>query len=225
MSDPSKTKKAVIFGVTDLAEVAHVYLTRDSAYQVVAFTAHEQYITKANLVGLPVVPFERITETHPPDSHEMFVAIGFKNLNRLRADMYSRCKALGYRLLTYVNSRAFHVDGVRAGENCFIFEANVIQPFVTIGNNVIIWCGNHVGHHVTIEDNVFIASHAVIPGHVTIGANCFIGVNATIRDGVTVGRDSIIGAGAIVLRDVAPGSVYKATPTPVARERSDQVRL
>jgi sugar O-acyltransferase (sialic acid O-acetyltransferase NeuD family) len=220
-----KTKKAVIFGVSDLAEVAHAYLTSDSEYDVVAFTAHEKYITARNVLGVGVVPFERITDAFPPVDHEMFVAIGFKALNRARTDVYRQCKELGYRMLTYVNSKAMHFGGIRVGDNSFIFEANVIQPFVTIGNNVIIWCGNHIGHHVTIEDNVFIASHAVIPGHVTIGANCFIGVNATIRDGVTVGRDSIIGAGTIILRDVPPGSVFKATPTEPSRQRSHEIKL
>ena len=55
-------------------------------------------------------------------------------------------------------------DGVRRmfiGENTFIFEANVVQPGVTVGDNVVLWSGNHIGHDSVIEDHCFIASHAV----------------------------------------------------------------
>ena len=54
------------------------------------------------------------------------------------------------------------------GENTFVFEYNVIQPFVKIGNNVVLWSGNHIGHHVVIADHCFITSHVVISGATVI---------------------------------------------------------
>lgn len=213
----------VIFGTTEFAEVASVYLTKDSPYEVAAFTVDSRYITAPTLLGVPVVPFEQIVETHPPDRYGMFVAIGFKRLNRLRTEMYDRCKSHGYRMVSYVCSKAIHWGDLEVGDNCFVFEANVLQPFVRIGNNVIVWCGNHIGHHVTIGDNCFIASHAVISGKVTIGHDCFIGVNATLRDGITVAPRCIIGAGALVLRDTAEGEVYAASRTKPGTLTSEQL--
>jgi acetyltransferase-like isoleucine patch superfamily enzyme len=110
------------------------------------------------------------------------------------------------------------------GDNCFIFEDNVIQPFVRIGNDVVIWSGNHIGHHSLIEDHCFIASHAVISGRVTIGRNSFVGVNATFRDGVTVAPQCVIGAGALILRDTSAREVHKGQPSTLARLRSDELR-
>jgi sugar O-acyltransferase (sialic acid O-acetyltransferase NeuD family) len=217
-------KQVVIFGTTDFAQVAYVYLTEDSPYRVAAFTVHERYIAEPRLFGLDIVPFEEIERRFPPDDHAMFVAIGFKRLNRVRAEMYQACKGKGYSLISYVSSKAVHSGRYEVGENTFIFESNVIQPFVRIGNNVIIWCGNHIGHHVTIGDHCFIASHAVIPGHVTIGENCFVGVNATIRDGVTIAPNCIIGAGAVVLKDTKEGEVYRAVATEPAPYRSDELK-
>ncbi len=217
-------KKVVIFGTTDFAQLAYVYLTEDSPYRVAAFTVHERYITEPKLMGLDVVPFEQIERRFPPDEYAMFVAVGFKRLNRIRLEMCEACKSKGYQLITYVSTKAFHIGGYEIGENSFVFESNVIQPFVRIGNNVIIWCGNHIGHHVTIGDHCFIASHAVIPGHVTIRENCFIGVNATIRDGVTIASNCIIGAGAIILKDTKEGEVYRAVATEPARYRSDELK-
>ena len=167
----------------DFARVARVYLDADSPHWVVAFTVNERYIEADELDGLPVVPFETLTETHPPDRYAMFVAIGFSGVNRARREVYEQCKEHGYELISYVNSKATYWGELVLGDNCFVFEENVIQPNVRIGNNVILWSGNHIGHDSTIEDHVFIASHAVISGNVTIGESSFVGVNATFRDG------------------------------------------
>jgi sugar O-acyltransferase (sialic acid O-acetyltransferase NeuD family) len=216
-------KRVVIFGTGDFAQVASVYLSADSPWEVAAFTVHERFLGERTLLGRDVVAFETLEERFPPDRHAMFVAIGFKGVNRARTDVYHACKAKGYELITYVSSKALHVDELQIGDNCFVFEGNVIQPFVSIGNNVVLWCGNHIGHHVRIGDNCFVASHAVISGRVTIGPDCFVGVNATIRDGVTVAAGCVIGAGALILRDTSERGVYRGQATEPGRRTSDQL--
>jgi sugar O-acyltransferase (sialic acid O-acetyltransferase NeuD family) len=217
------SKRVVLFGSGGFAEVAWVYLTNDSPYEVAAFSVHGEYLTQDKLMGLAVVPFEDIREKFPPDDFAMFVAIAFKRLNRARQDVYTQCKDKGYQLISYVNSRAVHWDSLDLGDNCFIFEANVIQPFVKIGNNVIMWSGNHIGHHSHIGDHCFIASHAVISGNCRIGPGCFIGVNSTLRDGITIGDNCVIGAGALILRDAAANSVYRGAETTPSRVSSDKL--
>lgn len=217
-------KKAIIFGTAAFAEVARVYLDADSEYNVTAFTVHERYIEKDTLLGLPIVPFERLTETHPPDEYDIFVALGFGKVNKSRTNVLVEVKAAGYRPLTYISSQTHHVGHFEIGENCFVFENNVIQPFVRIGDNTILWSGNHIGHHSTIGNNCFIASHVVISGQVTIGDSCFIGVNATFRDGITVAPECVIGAGALILKDTIPRGVYKTKGTDPASITSDQLR-
>jgi sugar O-acyltransferase (sialic acid O-acetyltransferase NeuD family) len=203
----------VLFGLGDFARVARVYLAEDSPHDVVAFTANERYIEADEVDGIPVVPFERLTETHAPDRCSMFVAIGFSGVNRARREVYEQCKGLGYELITYVNSKATYWGELQIGDNCFVFEANVIQPNVRIGNNVILWSGNHIGHDSTIEDHVFIASHAVVSGNVTIGESSFVGVNATFRDAIKVAPRCIIGAGALIMKDTVEGGVYSVRGT------------
>jgi sugar O-acyltransferase (sialic acid O-acetyltransferase NeuD family) len=198
----------VLFGIGDFAQVALEYLRRDSPHDVVAFTVHERYIESRELLGVPVVPFECLEETHPPSQCAMFVAVGFSRVNRTRRDLYDECKGKGYELISYVNSKAIHWGDLEYGANCFVFEANVIQPYVRLGNDVILWSGNHIGHHARIGDHCFIASHVVISGGVTIGEETFVGVNATFRDGVTVGPRNVIGAGALIMKDTEEGSVY-----------------
>jgi sugar O-acyltransferase (sialic acid O-acetyltransferase NeuD family) len=203
----------VLFGIGDFAQVAREYLRDDSAHDVVAFTVHERYIEEPELRGLPVVPFEGIEETHPPSAHAMFVAVGFSGVNRTRRELYEDCRRKGYELITYVSSEAMCAREVELGDNCFVFEANVLQPFVRVGSNVIVWSGNHIGHHASIGDHCFIASHAVISGNVTIGEETFVGVNATFRDGVKVAPRCLIGAGAAILKDTEEGDVYSVQRT------------
>jgi sugar O-acyltransferase (sialic acid O-acetyltransferase NeuD family) len=210
----------VLFGTGDFARVAAVYLRDDSPFEVAAFTVHEEYIDRPELMGIPVVPFERLVQTHPPTSNAMFVAIGFSGVNRRRADLYAACKSRGYELITYVSSQAFVSRDVELGDNCFVFEANVIQPFVRIGSDVVLWSGNHIGHDTTIEDHCFIASHVVVSGNVTIGERTFVGVNATFRDGVTVAPDCVIGAGALIMKDTVEGGVYSVRGTEASERKS-----
>jgi sugar O-acyltransferase (sialic acid O-acetyltransferase NeuD family) len=218
------TQDIVIFGVGDFARVASIYLETDSPFRVAAFSVHAAFINEPTLLGKPVIPFERLPQEYPPGQCEMFVAIGFSRLNKARAEIYHACKALGYKLITYINSRACVWGPVEFGDNCFVFENNVVQPFVKIGNDTILWSGNHIGHDAAIGDHCFLASHAVISGNVKIGDNCFIGVNATIRDGVTIGNESIVGAGTLILKDAAPGSVFQGPATEVSRVPSHRLR-
>ena len=215
----------VIFGVGDFARTARVYLDADSSNRVVAFTVHERYLESSSLDGVPVVPFERLDESHPPDRFAMLVAIGFSRLNEARTEIYEKCKARGYELISYVNSKAIHWGELDLGDNCFVFEANVIQPNVRIGNNVILWSGNHIGHDATIEDHCFIASHVVVSGNVTIGRSSFVGVNATFRDGITVAPRCVIGAGALIMKDTREGEVYSVRGTEPLDKKSWDLKL
>jgi sugar O-acyltransferase (sialic acid O-acetyltransferase NeuD family) len=216
-------KKALVFGVGDFARVAGFYLRHDSAHQVAAFTVHEERLKSSTLMDLPVVPWEQAKETHPPSDYELFVAIGYSKVNRNRAAVFEEAVAAGYDMITYVSSKATTWPGLDVGKGSFIFENNVIQPFVRIGSNTVLWSGNHIGHDSTIGDNVFITSHVVISGNCKVGDNTFIGANATIRDGIAIGRDCVIGAGTVMLRDAAPGLVFAATTTPAASIRSEDL--
>ena len=221
----NKTKKAIIFGTGSFAEVAYFYLTNDSEYEISAFTATKEYIkNNKTFLELPLVSFEKIEASFPPDKYEMFIAIGYANLNKIREKFYNEAKIKGYKLLTYISSKAA-VWTRDIGDNCFIMENNTIQPFVKIGNNVVIWSGNHIGHHSIIEDHCFISSHVVICGHCRIKSYTFLGVNSTIRDSVTIEKENIIGANALILKDTKERQVYAAKMTKLHPKDSFQIKI
>jgi sugar O-acyltransferase (sialic acid O-acetyltransferase NeuD family) len=218
------SNEVIVFGTGDFARTAAIYLTADSPYTVAAFTVNERFLAAPELNGIPVVPFESIEQSYPPERYSMFVAIGFSRVNRARREVYEDARRRGYQLVSYVSSQAQRVVEPEFGANCFVFEANVIQPNVRIGDDVILWSGNHIGHDVRIGDHCFIASHVVISGNVEIGESCFIGVNATLRDGVKVAADCIIGAGALIMKDTIPGGVYSVRGTEPLEKRSWDLR-
>jgi len=202
-----KSKKAIIFGSSGQAEVMAYLLTVDSNYEVVAFTSTREYIEKEQIYGKPFVPFEDIERVYPPPEYEMHIAVGYQENNRTRERFYHEARKKGYRLLTYISSRCTNY-AKSIGDNCFIFEDNTIQPFVTIGNNCILWSGNHIGHHSEISDHVFISSHVVISGHCYVNSHSFLGVNSTIRDGITIAEGTILGAGCLIVKNTEPNKTY-----------------
>lgn len=215
--------KVIIFGIGQIAEIAHFYLTNDSEHDVVAFTVDQEYIDRDSFHDLPIVPYEKLSETHPPSEYKLFIPISYKKVNKLRAEKFADAKAKGYECVSYISSKATYYN-TPVGENCFIFENNVIQPYTKIGDNCILWSGNHIGHHTTIEDHCFLASHVVVSGSVTIGAYSFIGVNATIRDNVKVGKENVIGAASLILNDTEDRAVFSPKETEKARVPSNRLR-
>ena len=213
-------KKVVIFGIEQIAEVAWYYFTHDSEYTPVAFTVDRQYKNKDHFQSLPVIAFEEIQASFPPEECDIFVAVGYSKFNSIRSEKLAHAIAFGYKPASYINSRVTIYPGVKIGKHAFIMEDNTIQPFVTIGDDVTLWSGNHIGHHTTIGDHCFLASHIVVSGGVVIGERCFIGVNATFRDHITVGSRCIIGAGALIMSDAEAGSVYKPAPTECSKKHA-----
>ncbi|MDB5416121.1 MAG: transferase [Rubritepida sp.] len=214
----------VIFGTGDIAALACFYFTEDSPFNVVGFTVDEAYMTGPEFMGRPVIAFERLHEVHPPERCGVFVALSYAKLNTLRASKAEAARAMGYTLPSYVSSKATVFSDLRHGDNCFILENNVIQPFVTIGNNVTLWSGNHIGHHSVIEDDVFLASHIVVSGGVRLGQGCFVGVNVTLRDHITIGARCVLGAGTLILADAEADGVYMGTGTERSRVPSSRLR-
>ena len=204
----------VIFGTGKYADEAFAYLTGDSPHEVVAFTVDRAHLTADTKLGLPVVPFEDVVRQYPPDRYRMFVAIGYQDLNRLRAQKYAEAKAKGYELVSYISSRASNIGNVEVGDNCLVLEFAVLQPFCTIGNDVFIWSGNLIGHHARVGDHCYVAGHVVVSGSTTIEPHCFIGVNATLGHEITIGRESLIGAGAVITKTLEPRSVHIVPDTP-----------
>ena len=210
-------RNLIIVGDSSFAEVAHEYFSRDSDYVVVAFAVERAHLSKGELFGLPVVALEDLSGQYPPERHEVYVALVYSELNRLRTRLLDSVDAMGYGLASYVSPYAWVSASATLGRHCFVFENNVIQPYVTVGDNVVLWSGNHIGHHSRIGDNCFISSHVVVSGHCVIGENSFLGVNSAVANDVQISRDCWIGPGGVISANTEAGQMFPADKAQAAK--------
>ena len=99
--------KVIIFGIQDFAELAHYYLENDSDHEVVAFCVNAKYIPEAkNFKNLPIVSFETVEKIYPPSEYDFFAPMSPQQMNRLREKVYNDIKQKGYKLISYISSKA-----------------------------------------------------------------------------------------------------------------------
>ncbi len=218
-------KKLVIIGTGLFAEVACSYFEELANYEVLAFACHASYKTSDEVYGRQLLTIETLAQYYTHVDTEVFVAIGYGQMNKMRQRVYTEMKERGYRCATFVHPNVRIWSSTTVGDNVFIFEDNTIQPFTKIGNDTVLWSGNHFGHHGTIGNHCFITSHVVICGYCVIEDNVFIGVNATLRDGVKVAKETLIGAGTIILKDTKPKEVYAPERTKPFPKNTDQIKF
>lgn len=188
----------IIFGTGDVSDLAHFYLK--DTYNVVAFCLDDAYVKESTHNKVPVVPMSDLNKLPPSKCHFLCPLYN----NALRYQKYCQLKHKGYDFISYYHPSCSISSSL--GENCFLMEQNVIQPFVKIGNNLLMWTQNHIGHHSTIGDNVFFASGVTVCGHVTVENDSWFGANSCVKDGLIVGENSIIGMGAVVVKDTTEGT-------------------
>ncbi|MFD2442764.1 acetyltransferase [Bacillus sp. CGMCC 1.16607] len=218
-------EKLIIFGTGKTAELAYYYFTNDSKYEVIGFAVDGKYMNVKEFYGLPVYEFETIENNINVDEVYFFAALTYTKMNEIREIKIKNAREKGFRLASYISSKATIFNNVKIGEHCFILENNNIQPFVEIGDNNILWSGNHVGHHSKIGNNNFITSHVVISGNVRISDNCFIGVNSTLRDGIEIANYTLIGAASFISRNTNQKEVYKSNYANLSQLNSDQIKI
>ena len=215
-------KPLLIFGTGDLAQVASIYFTKDSDYTVVAFVVDRERRSEHQLLGYPVLAYDEALERCPPDTHEMFVAISYSDLNRHRGQVVERVRAAGYRLASYVSSEAC-VWTEAIGDNVMITDHVSVHPFVRIGDGVVLWSGTVIGEGTTLGRHGYLGPAAIIGGHVTIGDYCVIGPNAYVASYRTVGSRNFIGATSRIFSDTPDDALFLERETPKARFSASQL--
>jgi sugar O-acyltransferase (sialic acid O-acetyltransferase NeuD family) len=213
------SKPLVIFGVGDLPEQALYYFAQHAGRRIEAFTVHAEFLQCERFAGLPVLPFDEAQRRFPPETHELFVAVGYSKRNSVRRRVFDEARVLGYTLPSFVHETAVVARNVVVGANCLLRELVAVSPFAQLGDNVFVGVHSNVSHHARIASHVFIAGGALVCGRAVVGEARFIGANATVRDRIVVGAGCIVGAGAFIAEDCEAGGVYAASRTP-RRERA-----
>jgi sugar O-acyltransferase (sialic acid O-acetyltransferase NeuD family) len=198
----------VVFGTGKIADVVYTMALADREISLAGFTCDREFITSNEFHGLPLVPFDEVEIIFPPTSFAMFVAVGYQEINSLRADRCDQARKKGFRLVSMVGPGARVSSTCTFGGNCCIMDGASLQPYAHLGDDVFVWNGAVVGHHTTIGDHCWLASNSTVSGTAAIEPFCFVGVNAAVGHGVTIGARSIIGAAAVITRSTESDGVY-----------------
>jgi sugar O-acyltransferase (sialic acid O-acetyltransferase NeuD family) len=215
-------KKLIIFGIGKIAEVIHYYAASECGFEVAAFCVDPNYIEAKTFDKLPIVSFDEVTNIFPPTEFDMFIAVGYHDLNRLREKKCTEAREKGYKLVSVISPLCYIPTNVTIGWNCFIMPPAIIHPCTQIKNNVFVWSGAMIAHHSVIEDNCWLTSCCNISGNVRLGANTFVAVNATIGHSVIIGKNCFLGANTLVTKSLEDDKVVIAESQKPIRLTSSQ---
>lgn len=216
-------KKLVIFGTSAFAEVAHYYFRCDSDYAVAAFTVDSRYVKEGVFKELPVVAFEELDKSFPPSEYDLFVAMGIQKVNQQRAEKVAEAEAKGYRLASFLSSKAMVSEDLVMRPNSMVMDGAHLQPFVEVGRNTIIWSGCGIGFRSRIGDHCWLVA-STFGESVVVGDYSFIGLGSTIAPSRSIGASNVIGAGALILHDTKDFEVYKGHASVPSRVPSSRLR-
>ena len=222
------SKKLVIIGAGDFAEIAYDAFAHDSSYTPIKFVVsdnlYEQNIERAQDMPLELMSESEFLNSGSTEDLSFFVAVGYSGLNSHRELIYRKWCDFDKAIIpaSYLSSAASVGRNVDIQKGTFIFEGNNIQFKSSIEEGVIMWSGNHIGHHSTIGRMSFVSSHVVVCGRVSIGQRCFLGVNSTVCDNLCINNDVIVGAGALVNKSVESNTVIRPLKSTYTKIKSDK---
>ena len=179
-------RKLVIFGNNSFAEMVAHYFEEQADREVVAFTAHEKFISDSRLGSRPLLPFENITAEFAPADHEFFVALEHGRQNVGRAEVAAEAAALGYQLASFVSPAAHVSSQVRLGEHCLILENAVIQWGTEIGANNLVFANSFFGQSCRVGPNNYFGSGFFADRFAQIGKFSVFGSQVRIAESVVI---------------------------------------
>lgn len=219
-------KELIIFGINKFAELIKYYIEESSNIKVAAFTVDREYITKKNLCGLNVIPFEDLDKIYSRETTLILPAIGYRNMNNIRKKVFSAIKEKGYKMTSYIHPTANIANNSVIGIGNIILENSLVQPFVNIGDGNIIWSNVNISHHSSVGNFNYFAPGVSLSGEIKIGDNCFLGNGCIAKNGIQISDYTLIGAAAYVSQDTLEYSVIVPYKSKVlSNKRSIDIRI
>ena len=211
-------KALIIYGIGKFAEYVGYVFENDSDYEVVAYCIEEEFKKENSFCNKPLTSFEKLNTEFSPDDFSLFIAVGN---NKVRERLYNRATEMGYNLASYISSQSSHWENLQTGNNVFVDEGCVLQPFISISDNTILFT-SQLGHHTHIGKHALI-SGSKTGGNVRIGDYCYLGLNASIKQNVEIAANTIIGMGCVIEKNILKSSVFTHKGTTKRNLEPDQI--
>lgn len=202
----------IIFGTGKLGQMVYYLLRDQSEYQVVCFTADQQYCKDDTFLSLPLVPFEVIEEKYPPTNNKMLTVIGGLSDVKIREEMFHQAKEKSYQHINYVHPTVIVEGSIIMGENNIVFPYSILGFSGRMGNNNLIREKVYLGHDFHIFNHCFIGVGCEIGGESKINDLSYIAMGTTISNNIELQEGTFIGIGSLVLAGTEKNSRYYGRP-------------
>lgn len=212
--------KTIIYGNGAIARLLFSYARH--SMDIAGFTVDDVCIAEntQSFLGLPLVPFSGVEKRFEPDAHAMIIAVGFVEMNALRARKYMEAGEKGYRFASYIHESVLMHDDVVIEENCVILDHVSIHPGCRIGRGTFVSSNVNIGHDCRVGEANWINSGVAIAGGCEIGAGCFFGVNSSTGHGLHIEARNFIAANTLVNKSTEADQVYLSEPGQLFRLKS-----
>jgi len=210
--------KSIIVGTTDLANQLYFHIKKHNAADVVAFAVNRDYIQNDTFLDLPVVELETLEQCYPPNEYNIYIAIGYKQMNLVRQRIYEFLNDKGYEFPNFIHPSVI-TDYESIGEANIILANTAIDCFSKVGNGNIFFQSSVIGHNCVVGNFNLISANVCICGHAQVGNNCFIGASSTVKNTAIVRDKTLIGAGIYISKNSKVEQVF-VSPKCLSLDRS-----
>ena len=95
----------LIVGTGLFAQVATLYFEKYTKYKVVGYTCHSEFIVEKEINNIPVFALENVTKNLSHSNTHVFVATGYKKMNKIRQKLYEEMKEKKYTFCEFYSSQ------------------------------------------------------------------------------------------------------------------------
>lgn len=212
-------KKLILVGAGGHAKAVIDAVDRKE-YEIIGILDKDLSHIHEQINGIPIIGADRDAEHYLSEGAcHAFIAIGHMGDARIRNCLFSKFKALGYRMINVIHPAAVISESSRLGEGNLIMPNCVVNAEARIGNNTIINTGAIVEHEAIIENDVHLAPGSIVTGMSIVGSGSFIGAGSVVLQNLHIGTNVTIGAGSTVTCDISDNVVAVGSPAREIRRK------
>jgi UDP-perosamine 4-acetyltransferase len=205
-------KPVIVLGAGGHAKILLDIIQLSDEYFVEAVIGREDEPID-QIMGYPVLKGDRyLNEFLVQGTKSLVIGVGGYSDNSRRTELYTKCKDMGFEIISLIHPSATIAKFVKIGDGAVIFAGTIINPEVTIGNNVIIATGSTIDHETVIEDNVLVSAGVTVGAGNLIKQGALLALGSKVISRVTIGENSVVAAGAVVIRDIPDNTAVYGIP-------------
>lgn len=154
------------------------------------------------ILGVPIIGSDNTIFEYKLSEILLVNAIGSTKSLRLRSNVFTKFKNLGYFFASVIHPSAVVAADVVLEEGVQIMAGAIVQPGCRIGADSIINTQASVDHDCYIGAHVHIAPGVILSGGVTIKQQTHLGTGSVVIQNITIGSHCMIAAGAVVTQNL-----------------------